>query len=77
LLIDVRDTGKGIAVEQQGDVFRAFFTTKPHGQGTGLGLPTALRIAEAHGGGVELLESSEHGTCFRVRLRLAMELTNQ
>ena len=76
LLIDVRDTGKGIAVEQQGDVFRAFFTTKPHGQGTGLGLPTALRIAEAHGGGVELLESSEHGTCFRVRLRPVMELTS-
>jgi signal transduction histidine kinase len=73
LLIDVRDTGHGIPEEQQTDVFRAFFTTKAHGEGTGLGLPTAQRIAESHGGGIELLESSEYGTCFRVRLRSVAE----
>jgi signal transduction histidine kinase len=73
LLIDVRDTGCGIPKEQQADIFRAFFTTKAHGEGTGLGLPTANRIAESHGGGIELLESSAQGTCFRVRLRLATE----
>ncbi len=39
------------------------------GEGTGLGLPTARRIAELHGGGVELIESRPGRTCFRVRLR--------
>ncbi|MCP4093289.1 MAG: HAMP domain-containing protein [Planctomycetes bacterium] len=73
LLIDVCDTGCGIPKEQQAEVFRAFFTTKAHGEGTGLGLPTAQRIAESHGGGIELLESSASGTSFRVRLRTATE----
>jgi signal transduction histidine kinase len=50
-------------------VFEPFFTTKPRGEGTGLGLPTARRIAEMHGGSVEVVESSPAGTTFRVRLR--------
>ncbi len=74
LLIDVCDTGSGIPAEKQCDVFRAFFTTKARGEGTGLGLPTALRIAEAHGGGIELMESDENGTRFQVRLRPIMEV---
>lgn len=74
LLIDVCDTGSGIPADMQKDVFRAFFTTKARGEGTGLGLPTALRIAEAHGGGIELIESTPQGTHFEVRLRPAIEV---
>ncbi|MHC4380444.1 MAG: ATP-binding protein, partial [Planctomycetota bacterium] len=58
---------------QLDQIFRPFYTTKARGQGTGLGLPTAQRITEAHGGGIELIESSESGTVFRVRLRPAGE----
>ena len=74
LVLEVRDTGSGISVDQLEAIFRPFFTTKARGQGTGLGLPTAQRIAESHGGGLELVESSEHGTIFRVRLRPAGEV---
>ncbi|MHC4822950.1 MAG: sensor histidine kinase [Planctomycetota bacterium] len=73
LVFEVRDTGSGIAVDQLDQIFRPFYTTKARGQGTGLGLPTAQRITEAHGGGIELIESSESGTVFRVRLRPAGE----
>ncbi len=69
LAVDVVDTGPGIGSEQQERIFRPFFTTKPRGEGTGLGLPTARRIAEMHGGQIELVESSPMGTTFRVRLR--------
>jgi signal transduction histidine kinase len=67
--IDVIDSGAGISATAQGEIFRPFFTTKPRGEGTGLGLPTAKRIAELHGGGLELVKSSESGTHFRVRLK--------
>jgi signal transduction histidine kinase len=71
LVVDVIDTGPGIAADARARVFDAFFSTKPRGEGTGLGLPTARRIAELHGGGLELLESAPGRTVFRVRLRLA------
>jgi signal transduction histidine kinase len=75
LLIDVCDTGSGIPADKHQDVFRAFFTTKARGEGTGLGLPTALRIAESHGGGIELISSTPQGTHFQVRFRPIMEVS--
>jgi len=69
LVVDVCDSGPGILPEQRQRVFRAFVTTKSRGEGTGLGLPTARRIAEMHGGSVDVLESSPEGTTFRVLLR--------
>jgi signal transduction histidine kinase len=72
--IDVADTGPGIPPEIRDQVFRPFFTTKPRGEGTGLGLPTARRIAEIHGGSLDLLESGPAGTTFRVRLRRGREV---
>lgn len=71
VFVDVTDTGPGIPPESQERVFDAFYTTKPRGQGTGLGLPTARRIAELHGGGLDLLASAPGRTTFRVRLRCA------
>lgn len=69
LVIDVIDTGPGIPASDRERVFRPFFTTKSRGEGTGLGLPTARRIAEMHGGSLEVARSSGEGTVFRVRLR--------
>ena len=68
-IVEVADDGPGIPGELREQIFRPFFTTKERGEGTGLGLPTSRRIAEMHGGGLELLESGPSGTIFRVRLR--------
>lgn len=64
--IDVVDTGTGIAPDNQPRIFTPFFTTKA--RGTGLGLPTVRRIAEAHGGTVHIVSSDARGT--RVRFTL-------
>ena len=64
--IDVTDAGPGIPPEVQPRIFTPFFTTKS--RGTGLGLPTVRRIAEAHGGTVEIVSSDAGGT--RVRFTL-------
>ncbi len=73
LAVDVSDDGPGIPEEAREQIFRPFFTTKARGDGTGLGLPTSRRIAEMHGGGLELVSTSPAGTTFRVRLSLAPE----
>ncbi len=73
LVIEVRDTGAGIDPQDRDRIFRPFFTTKARGRGTGLGLSTAQRIAEMHGGGLNLAESSASGTAFRVRLRARLD----
>jgi signal transduction histidine kinase len=65
---DVSDTGPGVPPEIRTQIFRPFFTTKPRGEGTGLGLPTARRIAELHGGSLELVDGAGPGATFRVRL---------
>lgn len=73
IVVDVEDDGPGIPDQARGEIFRPFFTTKARGEGTGLGLPTARRIAEMHGGGLELVRTGVEGTCFRVRLRVLQE----
>jgi two-component system sensor histidine kinase HydH len=71
--IEVADDGPGVSIEQPERVFEPFFTTKP--SGTGLGLAMTARIAESHGGHVELLQgrglgSDGGGACFRIHLPL-------
>ena len=56
----MRDTGEGMAEEVLPRVFDAFFTTREGG--TGLGLPIARRIAEAHGGTLALRSREGEGT---------------
>jgi signal transduction histidine kinase len=63
--IEVEDSGPGIPEEQLSHVFDPFFTTKEPGEGTGLGLWNAHRLAELMGGYLEV--SSQPGcTCFRL-----------
>jgi len=69
-IVDVRDNGPGIPDGVRDMIFRPFYTTKDRGEGTGLGLPTARRIAEMHGGGLELIKGARGESVFRVRLRL-------
>ena len=75
LVVDVADTGPGVPEEARGRIFDPFFTTKSRGLGTGLGLSTSRRIAELHGGGVDLVETAPGRTVFRVRLRSAARET--
>src|SRR5580698_9073134 len=66
VVISVSDTGVGIPPELMDKIFDPFFTTKPVGQGTGLGLATALGIAEKHGGFIHVESEPEKGTTFQV-----------
>jgi two-component system sensor histidine kinase HydH len=64
--IDVTDSGPGIVPEAQAKLFTPFFTTKS--RGTGLGLATVKRIAEAHHGDVRVVSSGSTGTTMRFTL---------
>lgn len=70
-LLDVRDTGAGIREDAIPHVFEPFYTTKPQGQGTGLGLATVYGIVQQAGGCVEVHSALGHGATFRIRLPLA------
>jgi signal transduction histidine kinase len=67
-VVRIIDNGVGIPAELRPRIFEAFFTTKPQGEGTGLGLDIVQRIvAQQHGGSVEV-ESEPGRTVFSVRL---------
>jgi signal transduction histidine kinase len=68
VVVEVADSGPGMAPDVAERAFDAFFTTKDVGRGTGLGLDIARRIVvERHGGSIEI-ESPGVGTVLRVRL---------
>ncbi|PHU99567.1 histidine kinase [Iodobacter sp. BJB302] len=69
--IEIEDNGCGIAPEQQSRVFEPFFTTRPVGSGTGLGLSQAWKIITDHGGHIDLNSTPGQGSLFRIRLPLA------
>lgn len=65
-VLEVADRGPGLTAEARGNLFRPFFTTKA--KGTGLGLALAKKVAEAHGGTLQLLPREGGGTVARVEL---------
>jgi PAS domain S-box-containing protein len=66
--IDVEDTGTGIAPEVIGRIFEPFYTTKPRGKGTGLGLLVTRSIVLEHGGTIDVESTLGKGTSFQIRL---------
>ncbi|MCY2949571.1 MAG: ATP-binding protein [Planctomycetota bacterium] len=66
LVLHVIDTGPGISPEMIENLFKPFFSTKPGG--SGLGLPTARKVLEAHGGSLQVQSQIGRGTCFTLRL---------
>ncbi len=66
--VEISDTGPGVPEHLRERIFESFYTTKPVGSGTGLGLFISRRIVEEHGGRLELAPSSGAGACFRVFL---------
>jgi signal transduction histidine kinase len=66
--IKVVDNGKGIPQQHVDKVFQPFFTTKPTGQGTGLGLSLSYDIVKIHGGEIKIDTAEGQGTAFIVWL---------
>jgi signal transduction histidine kinase len=66
--VDIADDGPGIPPEARSHVLDPFFTTKPVGQGTGLGLDTARRIVEERHSGTLGFDTGDSGTTFHVWL---------
>lgn len=70
VVVQICDSGCGIAAGAIDRVFDAFYSTKPAGQGSGLGLSICRNIVDAHGGSIAV-ESSSSGTVMTVALRAA------
>ncbi|GMR04143.1 MAG: hypothetical protein BMS9Abin23_0032 [Thermodesulfobacteriota bacterium] len=64
----VSDTGHGIPEEYLSSIYDPFFTTKPVGVGTGLGLYVVYRIVARHNGTIEVDTRAGHGAAFTIRL---------
>ena len=71
VVVDVEDTGPGIAADVRGRIFEPFFTTKAVGVGAGLGLSICHGMVTAMGGALECDSTVGRGTTMRVRLRAA------
>ena len=68
--IKVADNGNGIPQKIKDKIFQPFFTTKPTGQATGLGLSLSYDIVKAHGGEIKVETKEGEGTEFVVKLLL-------
>jgi signal transduction histidine kinase len=69
-IVEICDTGSGIAPEIRARIFEPFFTTKPIGEGSGLGLDIVKKIVDKHGGRIEVSSELGVGTKFSVFLPL-------
>jgi two-component system, NtrC family, sensor kinase len=68
LLIAIKDKGNGIPENIKDKIFQPFFTTKPTGQGTGLGLSLSYDIVKAHGGELRFETKEGYGSTFIITL---------
>jgi two-component system, NtrC family, sensor kinase len=64
----VADNGSGIAPESLEQIFQPFYTTKPRGQGTGLGLALSKTIVDKHAGQMNVTSELGKGCCFTIKL---------
>jgi signal transduction histidine kinase len=70
----VQDNGGGIPSGIRDKIFQPFFTTKPTGEGTGLGLSMSYDIiSKGHGGDLQMQTSDEEGTVFKIVLPIKKE----
>ena len=74
VLIEVQDTGSGISPQHIDKIFEPFYTTKPIGQGTGLGLSTVFGFAKQTGGTVTVSSLPNKGATFRLYIPRVTDL---
>ena len=72
--ISVTDNGNGIPQKIVDKIFQPFFTTKPTGQGTGLGLSLSYDIIKAHGGEIKVETEDNKGSAFTILLPIYNEI---
>src|SRR4029077_5571122 len=70
IVIKIIDSGAGMTAEHAPRIFEPFYTTKPEGQGTGLGMSVSLGIVKNHGGRIEVSSEAGRGTTMAVELPL-------
>jgi PAS domain S-box-containing protein len=68
VVVEVEDTGRGIAEDVRRKLFEPFFTTKPVGKGLGLGLSISAMIVHNHGGRISVRSRPGQGSVFRVEI---------
>jgi two-component system NtrC family sensor kinase len=68
VVMECRDTGKGIPDNQLQNIFKPFFTTKEVGKGTGLGLYISHEIVKKHGGNIHVVSDEGKGAVFSIEL---------
>jgi len=68
IIIEIEDNGAGMDQVTKNNIFNPFFTTKPRGKGTGLGLYIARNLIESLGGAIEVESESGRGSLFRIVL---------
>jgi PAS domain S-box-containing protein len=71
VVVEIADTGKGMTPETLSKLFTPFFTTKPRGQGTGLGLSVSYGIIAKHKGRIDVQSQPGQGSTFTIRLPAA------
>jgi signal transduction histidine kinase len=76
MTIEIADTGIGISAENLKQIFDPFFSTKPTGKGTGLGLAVCYGIVTAHNGKIEVAPNNPSGTRFVITLPLLQAIEN-
>ncbi|MCU0661180.1 MAG: ATP-binding protein [Myxococcota bacterium] len=71
--IEVKDHGSGMSQDTQEHLFEPFFSTKPKGEGMGLGLATAKGIIDSHGGALSVTSVVGVGSTFTIHLPLLLD----
>lgn len=71
--VEIEDNGSGMSEETKQKVFNPFFTTKPVGQGTGLGMSITYKVIKNHNGDIEIETQQGIGTKFIITLPLSID----
>ena len=77
VLVSVKDNGNGIPQKIMDKIFQPFFTTKPTGEGTGLGLSLSYDIVKAHGGELKVETKEGEGAKFTITLPISLVFATQ